>query len=482
MTYTRRATDGSSVSPSLTADQDASPATRIASWTQRLTAMRIVAVLGVITIILSPFAQVKIPLVLAFLPAYQSIVIVAYLITSYLIHMQFQATRIVSLLHLSAASLYTAGVLIAQFLSFPNAFIANTQLLGGAQTTIWLWAYWHVGPAVGILFYAWAEYRHPNRLSDNPDRSTMLTALVLCAVFAFTIASVTIFKKWLPVMDINGDYSRADVIGVAPAIQIALAISLLVLWRASRLRTVLHVWLGVAVFALFCDNALTMMAGSRLTLGWYVGRANALLSATLIMCVYLREIRRAYMHTAMMAGKLIVSNAELAIRVDEARIDALTKLPMRDMLLEQADNMRMASVEAGAGFATLFIDLDGFKNINDRFGHEHGDIVLIRAADAVSSLLREQDIAGRIGGDEFVVCLTAPGDNLQKIATKLSERIVEKIAKIGEGIGASVGISVSNTSIDEAIRQADEAMYDSKKAGRNRSTIYRPKPQLVQHA
>jgi len=480
MVHIRRASDPSTPVAS-TVDRDASPATRIASWRQRLTALRIVIVLGILTIILLPYVQVKWPMIPAFLPAYQSIVIVTYLITSYLIYMQFRATRSVSLLHLSAASLYTAGVLIAQFLSFPNAFVANTQLLGGAQTTIWLWAYWHAGPAVGMLFYAWAEYRRPGHITADPDRSVTQTALVLGLVFAATIASVTLFKNWLPVMDINGDYSRADAIGVAPAIQLALAVALIFLWKASRFRTVLHVWLGVALFALFCDNALTMMAGNRLAMGWYLGRADALLSATVIMCVYLREIRRSYARTVAVAEQLITSNAELSVRVDEARVDTLTKLPMRDLFLEQAEAMRADSVMTGSGFATLFIDLDGFKAINDRFGHDHGNIVLIRVADTLVAVLHEHGIAGRIGGDEFVVCLTAPVDSVQAIAVKMAERIVDKIAKLGDGIGASIGISIFNANLDSAMRQADEAMYESKKAGRNRSTMFRPKPQLVQN-
>ena len=461
-------------------DRDASPATRLASWRQRLAALRLVIVLGVLTIIILPYAHVKWPVIPAFLPAYQSILIVTYLITAYLIYVQYQATRSLSLLHLSAASLYTAGVLTAQFLSFPNAFVPNSQLLGGAQTTIWLWAYWHAGAAIGILFYAWSEYRRPGCLAVHPERSVALTGAVLGVLFAATIASVTLFKSWLPVMDIDGDYSRAVLIGVAPAIQLALALALALLWRASGFRTVLHIWLGVALFALFCDNALTMMGGSRLAVGWYIGRVYALLSAVVTMCVYLREIRRAYIRTVAAAEHLISANAELSVRVDEARVDALTKLPMRDMFVERAERMRAMSVAAGMGFATLFIDLDGFKAVNDRFGHDHGDIVLIRAANAIQAVLRERDIAGRIGGDEFVVCLTAPLDEALAIAHKMSERIVERIGKLGDGIGASVGISTCDDNLDEALRQADGAMYESKKAGRNRSTVFRPKPQLVQ--
>jgi diguanylate cyclase (GGDEF)-like protein len=467
--------------PSVTSQisSGSSPATRVATWDQRLSAMRIAIVLSILTILLLPYARTGWPAVPAFLPAYQGVLIVTYLVTAYLIHMQFQATRTLSLLYLSATCVYTAGVLTAQFLSFPNAFEPNVQLLGGPQSTIWLWAYWHVGPALGILLYAWAEYRHPGRLSENVARSTAQTVVVLCLLLGATLASVTLFASLLPVMDVGGDYTRADTLGVAPVIQLALAVGLFVLWKGSRFRTVLNLWLGIALFALFCDNALTMMGGTRLSLGWYLGRINALVSAMAMMYVYLREIKRSYVRTAEVAQALYRSNTELAVRVDEARIDTLTKLPMRDLLLERAEVMRTAAIARAQGFATLFIDLDGFKGINDRFGHDHGDIVLIRTATAIQALLNESDLAGRIGGDEFVVCMAAPLEDILPLATKLSERIVDKIGKLGDGIGASVGISVSNASLDAALREADEAMYESKKTGRNRASLYRPKPQLV---
>jgi len=468
-------------------DVEASPATRPASSEQRYAALGLAIVLGVLTIILLPYAKVSWPAVPAFLPAYQTAVIGTYLITAYLMYGQYVVTRSASLLYLCAGCLYTAGVLFAQFLSFPSAFVPKVQLLGGEQTTIWLWAFWHAGPPVGILLYSWAEYRRPGHLTTKHTRSVCLTAGILALVFAVTIAAVTVFSRWLPILDVNGDYSRVNNTGVAPILQILLSVSLILLWKASRFRTVLHVWLGIALLALLCDNSITMMAGSRLTLGWYVGRANALISSIVMMYVYLQEIKRSYVRTIAVAEKLIVANAELVthkekleIRVDEARLDKLTQLPLRDLFMERAEAIRAASVLAGDGFAVFFIDLDDFKAINDRFGHDHGDIVLIRVAHALRSVFREHDLAARLGGDEFVACLSAPQSEMLAIATRISERIVEKIWKLGDGIGASVGISTCETNLELALRQADEAMYEAKKLGKNHFSLFRPKPQLVQ--
>ena len=73
----------------------------------------------------------------------------------------------------------------------------------------------------------------------------------------------------LPALDVAEDFARITTTGAAPALELLLDAALLVLWRASRFRNMLHLWLGVVVVALLCDNVLAMMAGSRLTLGWY---------------------------------------------------------------------------------------------------------------------------------------------------------------------------------------------------------------------
>ena len=111
--------------------------------------------------------------------------------------------------------------------------------------------------------------------------------------------------------------------------------------------------------------------------------------------------------------------------------------------------------------------------------HDRGNAVLARVADILRSELRETDVAGRLGGDEFVACIDAPADLSLVIANKIARRVVDKIGLIGHGIGASVGVSACVESVDLALNEADEAMYESKKDGKNRSTVYRAKPKLA---
>lgn len=474
MSHARRATD----MPTIRTD-NASPATRMTTPRQRRIALGICISLVFVTMFLLPLAQVPWPRIPSFLPIYQTAVIGTYLITAYLMYGHYQATRSEALLHLSAGCLYTAAVLIIQFLSFPGAFIEGRMLLGGAQTTIWLWFFWHAGPAVGILIFAWSEFRRPGYRTTNHKQSVRQTGIVLVSALAATAAMVTVFHDWLPVLDINGNFSRITSSGIAPALQVLLALSLIFLWKASRFRNVLHVWLGITLVALLCDNSITMAGESRLSLGWYVGRLSALISSSVMMVVYLKEINRSHQQSMRTVDKLATSYAQLEVIADAARLDSLTKLPSREMFMEQAELLRAESVATENGFATLFIDLDGFKAINDRFGHEHGDIVLMRVAETLKTALRANDIAGRLGGDEFVVCLSGPKEVALALATKISERIVDKIGKIGEGIGASIGISTCNTDMAAALQQADEAMYEAKKLGKNRASLFRNKPQLV---
>jgi len=431
------------------------------------------------TIFLMPVAQTSWSHVPAFIPAYQTAIIGAYLITAYLMYAHYQATHLQALLHLSAGCVYTAVVLIMQFLSFPGMFFSNGRLLGESQTTIWLWCFWHAGPAIGALLYAWSEYRRPAYVTPNPTQAVWQTGILLALALVGTGLMVTVFHDWLPVLDKNGDFSKITSSGIAPGLQIILIIALFMLWKASRFRNTLHVWVGITLVALLCDNAITMSGGNRLSVGWYVGRFNALISSLVIMITYLQDVKRSYEQIIVIANELATSNAVLEARVDQERLDALTKLPRRELLIEQAESLRAKSVTANMGFATLFIDLDGFKKINDFFGHDHGDYVLVRVADALKSMLRNDDVVGRIGGDEFIVCLTAPKEQILKLAAMISERIIDKLGQLNEDMGASVGISVCNRDMTSALREADQAMYESKKLGKNQFRLFQNKLHLV---
>jgi diguanylate cyclase (GGDEF)-like protein len=218
-----------------------------------------------------------------------------------------------------------------------------------------------------------------------------------------------------------------------------------------------------------------MLGGSFLSVGWYVGHFNALISACTILIVYLIEINRVYLRTVNNAQQLAKSNARLTMKVDQARLDHLTGLPARELFIEQVTTRSAHCMNNGTVVAVLFIDLDGFKRVNDTLGHEHGDLVLRRTAEVLRSVLRDTDIAARLGGDEFVVCLFAPFSAIQQIMIEVAGRIVQMVSNIGDGIGCSIGVSLNSAdrlNIDSALRNADHAMYEAKSLGKNNFVIH----------
>lgn len=163
-----------------------------------------------------------------------------------------------------------------------------------------------------------------------------------------------------------------------------------------------------------------------------------------------------------------------------ANFDALTGLPNR---LLTADRLQQAMANArrtGKGVAVVFIDLDGFKDVNDKYGHSIGDQVLIASARNMQQVLREGDTLARFGGDEFVAVLVNMGD--MKTCTPLLDRLVAAAAQSipinGQilNVSASLGVACypqeQEVLAEQLLRQADQAMYRAKLAGKNRYRVF----------
>jgi diguanylate cyclase (GGDEF)-like protein len=168
-----------------------------------------------------------------------------------------------------------------------------------------------------------------------------------------------------------------------------------------------------------------------------------------------------------------VRSSELVARANN---DVLTGLASRLHLSDQIDR---AIDEIDRSKASLLVlDLDGFKSVNDTFGHATGDEVLIAIADRIRATTRPTDVAARLGGDEFAVLLR---DADLRPATRVAERFLETLTEpitLSRGrvaITASIGIVevVPSANAQELLRDADLAMYEAKAAGRNRLSVYR---------
>lgn len=157
-----------------------------------------------------------------------------------------------------------------------------------------------------------------------------------------------------------------------------------------------------------------------------------------------------------------------------ARHDVLTGLPNRRAFQERLEHTLARAQRSGERFALLFIDVDNFKTINDRWGHEGGDVVLKIVAQRLHATTRKADAVARVGGDEFVVLLDNPAhrEDITIIAEKLLDSVRSPILYGGQElhVGFSIGISQhpedGNTSA-ALMARADQAMYETKSAGRN---------------
>ncbi len=166
--------------------------------------------------------------------------------------------------------------------------------------------------------------------------------------------------------------------------------------------------------------------------------------------------------------------------------DSLTQLANRRLLLEHLEKCLAGLRRRSVCSALLIIDLDGFKAINDRHGHNAGDAVLVETARRLSGAIRAEDIAGRLGGDEFMVLLSHLDADPAR-ATDIANRVAERIQhSLGQPcryrgttlqIAASIGVYMlgrDSPHAEEAIARADAAMYQAKQAGKNRIVVGAP--------
>lgn len=200
----------------------------------------------------------------------------------------------------------------------------------------------------------------------------------------------------------------------------------------------------------------------------------------------LRALNRLFRAVADRNRALEEANRLLEARIDErtrhlaianerlermARTDALTGLANRRLALERLDECWAE----GGELAVVLMDADGFKSVNDTFGHEAGDRVLVAVARALREAIRTDDLACRLGGDEFlVICPATALEGAARLAESLRLSLTGLAVETGAGAwygSLSLGVAVRTEAMagaDDLLRQADERLYLAKRAGRNR--------------
>jgi diguanylate cyclase (GGDEF)-like protein/PAS domain S-box-containing protein len=182
-------------------------------------------------------------------------------------------------------------------------------------------------------------------------------------------------------------------------------------------------------------------------------------------------------------------NAEEIYRL--AYYDPLTGLPNRRLLLDRLHQVKLTTTRSGQHGALMFMDLDHFKLVNDRLGHDMGDLLLQQVGERLKSCLREGDSVARLGGDEFVLLLAALSGNGAEAASQaevIAQKLLAALAQPYQLQGqvhsgtASLGIVVFKDGKGDAeilLKNADAAMYQAKHAGRNQARFYDPAMQAA---
>ncbi len=178
-------------------------------------------------------------------------------------------------------------------------------------------------------------------------------------------------------------------------------------------------------------------------------------------------------------------------KTDELRFralhDSLTRLPNRALVLDRTEQMLARARRHEVPVAIMYIDLDGFKQVNDTFGHAAGDELLRVVAERLTTVMRESDTVGRLAGDEFVVLLESA--SLEAGPELVAQRIIDVLAQPIElsnagrravSVTASVGIALGQRpNAEQLLRDADLAMYEAKAAGRSRYVLFEAQMQVA---
>ncbi|MDR5884718.1 diguanylate cyclase domain-containing protein [Vreelandella janggokensis] len=196
------------------------------------------------------------------------------------------------------------------------------------------------------------------------------------------------------------------------------------------------------------------------------------------------ELMRLSTSMRNMVGRLLDQNRTIRRLEDIANSDPLTGLPNRAFLDRYLSHALPEAERQQQSIALVYIDLDGFKDVNDELGHHAGDLLLIDIANRLQEVLRASDVVARWGGDEFVMALKAPADQLPTLTQAISERLLASTSQpisLPEHQAVTVNCSLGaawwpehSHDIKEVMQFADAALYVAKQEGRHRLVIHQP--------
>ena len=343
------------MSPALTAERSLFLSTLPAERHDRRLAIAVVAASVAIFVAAVPFAKVQLPPVGAFIPIYESALVINDLITAVLLFGQYRILRSRALLLLAGGYLFTAFIAAAHAITFPGLFSPTGLLGAGPQSTAWLYMFWHGGFPVLVIAYTLLDHDEHGVPSHSRRASVPILcciAMALLVVTALTMLATMGQATLPPIME--GNHYTGAMIGVVSGVWVASIVALVFLWRRRR-HTVLDVWLMVVMCAWVFDIALSaVLNAGRFDLGFYGGRIYGLLASSFVLLVLLLENGTLYARLAEANAKRIrhlrilreIDRAIAAEELPEA-IAAAVIQPLRELLGVQRVVISVVDLAAG---------------------------------------------------------------------------------------------------------------------------------------
>ncbi len=305
---------------------------------------------------------------------------------------------------------------------------------------------------IGFFFEAHAIFRLIKENTNRTDR--LLRAILIVAVTAFNVV-----EALLPFGGIRITMASFGVVAL-----MALSVVRMLLSRDSGALT-------KATAILYCVFLILLLG--RAIYGLQNPNAGILATNILHSVTFLSQLLQLII--ALPAYSLILKSYADEALLLMATTDRVTGATNRHAFMDTAAAVYKNCRRYRIPFAVLFIDIDHFKKVNDQYGHQFGDSVLVRVAALIDKCLRESDLSCRYGGEEFVVLLSrSDGPSAELVARRIVDEVRETRFeehpefKVTLSIGVAFGAPLLEKSFEEAINLADEAMYRAKRAGRGR--------------
>ena len=421
-----------------------------------------------VTLMLLPLGTRSLGPTTSFVPAVLAVVACFDLMSMWLLAGEYADTGDRRFLAMAVAYLWSLTLMGGYTLAFPGVVSTHPPLAVTASVAPYLYLGWHVGfPA--LLGLAWAPWAVLAR-TDEPGRRTraMVVATLITATAALgAIGSCLASVRSLPVL-IHGLNTTAMTEFTAPIALPVVITSLILCARGVRGRSGPERWTQLTIAVCTCDLLLTYASRHRYSLGWYAGRTMTVTAAATVLVAMLAAFRR------------LKAEAEF-----NAAYDGLTGLPNRQSTYDALATMIVRAQRMRADLTVVMFDLDHFKQVNDTYGHAAGDIILRAVAASMRATVRESDIIGRVGGEEFLILLPdATEQDAQLIVERLRASLrLTGVAYLESGVTASFGIAglhaadatdgdtTGDATADDLAQRADQAMYEAKTAGRDRIAL-----------